>query len=208
MKGKVLKLFSLTPEGKIIRALSGGERSFSELVEGTGLSERWLSVKLKQLLSLGVVKLGAGGYTLDRERLHSLLAASLKEVAWAAACEIVENHPEVLSVLLYGSVAKGEVGEESDVDLLVVSEEPLELSGDEYELSMRYGVAFEITVLPLTEFLAVLHLRSSLLFGILEGYDVLFDRSGVAAMLRVLAREIHRDWRYLRDEGVWLRLKR
>ena len=60
IKGRVLKLFSLTPEGKIIRALSGGERSFPELFEGTGLSERWLSVKLKQLLSLGVVKLGAG----------------------------------------------------------------------------------------------------------------------------------------------------
>ncbi|MHA1578574.1 MAG: nucleotidyltransferase domain-containing protein [Candidatus Freyarchaeota archaeon] len=126
----------------------------------------------------------------------------------AAACEIVENHPQVLSVVLYGSVAKGEAGEESDVDLLVVSEEPLELSKDEYELSMKYGVAFEITTLPLTEFLAVLHLRSSLLFGILEGCDVLFDRSGVAAMLGVLAREIPRDWRYRRDEGVWLRLKR
>lgn len=46
-------------------ALSSGAKSFSELVKLTGLSERWLSVKLKQLLQLGIVKLGDKGIRLE-----------------------------------------------------------------------------------------------------------------------------------------------
>lgn len=205
MRKKTLNLFALTPEGKIVRALSGGEKSFSELAKTTGLSERWLSIKLKQLLQLDVVKLKGNGYHVDHERLYAILSPSLKEIAWMAALEIVEGHPEVLSVLLYGSVAKGKIHEESDVDLLVISEDPLDLRDDEYGVSMNYGVAFEINSLTLTEFLATLHSESSLLFGILEGYEVLFDRGGTAALLKAYMKQIHKNWRYDRDEELWLK---
>jgi predicted nucleotidyltransferase len=208
MRKKTLKLFAFTPEGRIARALSSGEKSFSELVKTTGLSERWLSIKLKQLLQLGVVKLGGKGYQVDPEKLHAILIPSLKETAWIAAYEIVESHPQVLSVLLYGSVAKGEVHEESDVDLLVISENPLDLTKDEYEISMKYGVAFEITSVALTEFLAMLHFKSALLFGILEGYDVVFDRAGITALLKVFMKDIYKNWRYNRDEELWLKLRK
>jgi len=206
MKKKALKLFAFTPEGRIVRALSMGEKSFSELVKATGLSERWLSIKLKQLLQLGVVKLSGKGYQVDHENLHAILTPSLKETAWIAAYEIVEKYPQVLSVLLYGSVAKEKAHEESDVDLLVISENPLNLSDDEYEISVKYGVAFEITSVALTEFLAILHFKSALLFGILEGYDVLFDRAGITTLLKVFRKDIYKNWRYNRDEGLWLKL--
>jgi len=208
MTKKTLKLFTFTPEGKIVHTLSSGKKSFSELVKTTGLSERWLSIKLKQLLQLGVVKLSSNGYQVDNERLHAILIPSLKETAWIAAYEVVEKHPQVLSVLLYGSVAKGQVHEESDVDLLVISENPLDLVDDEYEISMKYGVAFEMTSVALTEFLAMLHFKSALLFGILEGYDVLFDRAGITTLLKVSKGEICKNWLYSKDEELWLKLEK
>jgi len=208
MRKKTLKLSAFTPEGRIVHALSNGAKSFSELVKTTGLSERWLSIKLKQLLQLGVVKLSSNGYHVDHQRLHALLAPSLKETAWIAAYEIVEKHPQILSVLLYGSIAKGKVHEESDVDLLVISENPLDLTDDEYEISMKYGVAFEMTSVSLTEFLAMLHFKSALLFGILEGYDVLFDRAGITTLLKVFMKDIRKNWHYDKDEELWLKLKK
>lgn len=208
MKKKMLKLCAFTPEGRIVRALSNGKNSFSELVKATGLSERWLSIKLKQLLQLDVVKLSSNGYQVDHEKLHALLAPSLKETAWIAAYEVVEKYPQVLSVLLYGSIAKGKVHEESDVDLLVISENPLDLTDDEYKISMKYRIAFEMTSVSLTEFLAVLHFKSALLFGILEGYDVLFDRAGIATLLKVFNKDIHKNWHYNKDEELWLKLRK
>jgi predicted nucleotidyltransferase len=208
MRKKTLKLFAFTPEGRIVRALSSGKKSFSEMVKTTGLSERWLSIKLKQLLQLGVVKLSGNGYQVDHEKLQAILTPSLKETAWMAAYEIVEKHPEVLTVLLYGSVAKGKTHEESDIDLLVISENPLDLTKDEYETSVKHGVAFQITSVALTEFLAMLHFKSSLLFGILEGYDVLFDRAGITTLLKALMKDIHKDWHYNRDEELWLKLRK
>jgi len=208
MKEKTLELFAFTPEGKIVHALSSGEKSFSELVKATALSERWLSIKLKRLLRLGVVKLDRNVYQVDHEKLHTLLIPSLKDDAWMAAYEIVERHPEVLSILLYGSIAKGNTHEESDIDLLVISESPLGLTSDEYEISIKRGVAFEITSMTLKEFLAMLHFKSSLLFGILEGYEVLFDRAGITTLLKVSKREICKNWLYKKDEELWLKLKK
>ncbi len=208
MKKRGLRLFTLTPEGRIIRALTEGEKSFSELVKETGLSGRWLSVKLKQLLQLGVVKFSSEGYQANYEKLRSILGGSLKEIAWIAACEIVEKHPEVLSVLLYGSVAKGKTSEESDIDLLVVSEKPLDLSDDEYKISIKYGVVLEITSITLTEFLSMLHFKSSLIFGVLEGYEVLFDSVGIAALLKVYMKDISKDWSYNKDEEIWVKLRK
>lgn len=118
MKNRILKLSKFTPEGRIIHVLSSGEKSFSELIKETGLSERGLTIKLKELLQLGLVKLNDKGYHVDRERLNNILAASYKEITWIAAYEIVENHPKVLSVVLYESTAKGKTHEESDVDLV------------------------------------------------------------------------------------------
>lgn len=204
----MLKLFALTPEGRILRALSIGEKSFSELVKATGLSERWLSVKLKKLVQLRVVKFSGDAYLVDHEKLHAILIPSLRETAWIAAHEIVERHPQVLSVLLYGSVAKGNTYEESDVDILVVSEDALDLADDEYEISIKHGVVFEITSITLSEFLAILHFKSALLFGILEGYDVLFDRAGITALLKISVKNIYKDWRYDKGEGLWLKLRK
>lgn len=204
----MLALFQPSPEGKIIHALSSGEKSFSELVKATGLSERWLSIKLKQLVFLGAVEHKDNGYRVDYERLHALLNPSLKDYAWMATFEIVKAHPQVLCVLLFGSVAKGKIGEESDIDLLVVAEEPIDLSRDEYEVSMKFKVPFEIVAMGVREFLATLHLKSSFLFGIIEKYVILFDRAGIATLLRSATKEIKDAWHHDEDEELWLKMRK
>jgi len=204
----MLTLFQPSPEGKIIYALSDVEKSFSELVKATGLSERWLSIKLKELIFLGAVKHEDNRYRVDYERLHALLTPSLKDFAWMATYEVVKEHPQVLCVLLFGGVAKGKIHEESDVDLLVVAEEPLDLSQDEYEVSMKFKVQFEIVAMDAKEFLAILHLKSSLLFGILEKYLILFDRAGIATLLRTAMKEIKDTWHYDEDEELWLKTRK
>ena len=205
---EMLTLFQPSPEGKIIHALSSEEKSFSELVKITGLSERWLSLKLKELIFLGAVRHGDNRYRIDHERLHALLNPSLKDYAWMATYEIVKEHPQVLCVLLFGSVAKGKIHEESDVDLLVVAEEPLDLSQDEYEISMKFKVQFEIVTMDVREFLAILHLKSSLLFGILEKYVILFDRAGITTLLKTTMKEIKDAWHHNEDEELWLKTRK
>jgi hypothetical protein len=62
---------------------------------------------------------------------------------------------------------------------------------------MKYGVAFEITPVAFTEFVAMLYFKSWLLFGILEGYGVFFDRAGIATLLKAFTKDIYKDWRAL-----------
>lgn len=210
MKKKTLELYTLTPEGRIIRALLSGEKSFSQLAKTTNLSERWLSLKLKKLLKLGVIKPNGNLYQADHEKLHSFLIPSLKDISFIAAYQIVEKHPEILAIILYGSVAKGNLNKESDIDLLVISEteKPLDLTTDEYEISTKFRVPLEITSINLQEFLASLHHKSSLLFGILEGYQVLFDRAGITTLLKATKKEILQKWLYKKDEESWVKLKK
>ncbi len=54
----------------------------------------------------------------------------------------------------------------------------------------------------------MLNLESSLIFGILEGYDVLFDRAGIAQLLKVFKKDIYKKWSYNPDEEIWLKLEK
>ena len=76
----------------------------------------------------------------------------------------------VVSVILYGSVARGEADEESDTDLLILTAEPLsrparhDITDVVFDVNLRYGTNFStlvldqdawetgaVTVLPLKE---------------------------------------------------------
>lgn len=58
----------------------------------------------------------------------------------------------VSEVILYGSVARGEAGEESDIDLLIVTSQPLsrparhEITDAVFEVNLRYGTNFSTLV--------------------------------------------------------------
>lgn len=59
----------------------------------------------------------------------------------------------VVRVILYGSVARGEADEESDIDLLILTAEPLsrparhDITDLVFEVNLRYGTNFRTLVL-------------------------------------------------------------
>ena len=59
----------------------------------------------------------------------------------------------VVSVILYGSVARGEADEESDIDLLILTAEPLarparhDITDVVFDVNLRYGTNFSTLVL-------------------------------------------------------------
>jgi uncharacterized protein len=79
----------------------------------------------------------------------------------------------VVSVILYGSVARGETDEESDIDLLILTAEPLsglaryDITDVVFDVNLRYGTNFSTLVLDQyaweTGAVAVLPLKESIL---------------------------------------------
>jgi DNA-binding HxlR family transcriptional regulator len=58
------QLIKITPEGKIIAALITSPKSYSGLKSATKLSDRWLSKKLEELSSFGIVDRRGNNYQL------------------------------------------------------------------------------------------------------------------------------------------------
>ncbi|HID19286.1 TPA: hypothetical protein EYP27_07090, partial [Candidatus Bathyarchaeota archaeon] len=194
------KLVEVTPEGKIVAALVEGLKSYSELKSATGLSDRWLSRKLKELLSSGIIRHSEGRYQLEGLKIVNadpLFAcflkntASLNVKARLIAGELSRND-KVVSIVLFGSVARGEVGEKSDIDLLVVTEVEFEdrLNSLIHELMLKYNVPVEAVFLTYEDLLANLQAKTAFSFGLLESYQVLYDRGGVETLLSIKRKEI------------------
>lgn len=79
----------------------------------------------------------------------------------------------VVSVMLYGSVARGEADEESDIDLLILTAEPLsrparhDITDVVFDVNLRYGTNFSTLVLDQHEWeagaVAVLPLKEAIM---------------------------------------------
>jgi DNA polymerase sigma len=129
------QLIKITPEGKIIAALITSPKSYSGLKSATKLSDRWLSKKLEELSSSGIVDRRGNNYQLKNPteiiNADPIFAKylqgkiSLKAKARLIAEEISHNK-QVVAVILFGSVAKEQASKESDIDLLVVTETEME----------------------------------------------------------------------------------
>lgn len=196
-----------------------GAKSFVELKAETGLSDAWLSKKLKDLASEGVVRRhkdrtyelvklprGEGELSSAFAELVKRIGRGLPltEKARAVSNELARRE-DVLAVILFGSVAKGTARGESDIDLLIVTAREVDLIDEVYGLMARYDVPIEPVVLTYDEFLSTLASESVLLFSILEGYDVLADRGGVRDMLAVKDAKIRGEWVYDEEVGTWFR---
>lgn len=202
-----------TPEGSIVLALASGARSYAKLKQITGLSDRWLSKKLKELTMGGIVERRGGKYALARPELiynDEVALAHLRSKA-SPACkarmvaEELGRDWRVLAIVLFGSVAKGAHSEESDIDLLVITDGGVELYDEVYELSFKYLVPLEAIFLSFDDFLMHARLRSTLLFGVMEGYEVLQDRVGIAEVLSYLRRKVEEEFAYDEGAGAWIR---
>jgi predicted nucleotidyltransferase len=212
------RLVEITPEGKIVAALIRGPKSYGGLKSSTGLSDRWLSKKLEELSSSGIVEHEGSNYQLKNPNeiinadpifagyLQGMI--SLKVKARLIAEEISHNE-QVIAVILFGSVAKEQVTEESDIDLLVVTEVEMEdrLNNIIYDLMFKHNVPVEAVFLTYDDLIINLQAKTAFSFGLLEGYQILHDRGGVENMLSIKKKEIQENWVYDEEAQTWIQKK-
>jgi len=211
----VLELVSLTSEGKVLVTLWHGRHSYGELRLETGLSDRWLTVKLNELLREKVVEKSGKWYGLVRELNVSSYELSLYMIfrARQVARELVKVRP-VLALVLFGGVAQKKAHPYSDLDIVVVVGEPVddvkgEVLSRVSELEWKYHVTVEPLILTRKDFLDnVASREGGIVYGLAEGCEVLFDKTGeLGEVLRNRIEEIRRSHEFLEEGRIWLRVK-
>lgn len=112
-----------------------------------------------------------------------------REVKARLIAEEIGEVEHVLAVILFGSVAKGKATEESDIDLLIVTQGGLEeqLNSLVYSLMFKCDVPVEAAFQTLDEFIINLQAATASAFGLLEGYKVLYDRVEVQGVITLQA---------------------
>lgn len=168
------QLFSSGGHVRVLRALMafGAPLSVAQLAADGGLSTRGTRFVLDSLVAQGMVSvLGQPRSQLYSVALHHPLADAVKvlfqhehsrwESVHAALRQALASWPEVRSAWLYGSVARGEDGPSSDVDLLlVVNEQGIDAShrvrGAVQTLGDTLGLHFSAVLLTPEE-LAAMH---------------------------------------------------
>ncbi len=199
----MIRILDYTKEGLIIRALMRGPMSYKELKNETGMSDAWLSRKLKELMALRVVLKDDGTYKLSPAGLMKVLSQSKEVIARAMAFELVRNR-DVMAVILFGSLARGDV--EGDIDLLVITRrKELDEVKVSLELFKKFGVAVDIVSVTLRDFLKWLDEKPPLLFQVAIEGVVLYDRACIGELLSEIASEIAKNYTYLGEVKLWVK---
>ena len=210
-----VELVSLTPEGRIVLTLKHGKHTYSELRLETGLSDRWLAIKLKELEGGGVVERGGKWYGLSRDLVVSAYELSLymSFQARRISAEFAKLHC-VRAIILFGGVAQGNAHEHSDLDMIIVVDESVEKAKGEVvskisKLQSRYHITIEPLILVEEDFLDnVYSCEGGIIYGIAEGFKVLVDKTGeFTQILHDRVEEIRRSHEYLKEERIWLKAK-
>ena len=210
-----MKLVSLTPEGRIVLTLSHGKHTYSELKFETGLSDRWLAIKLKELENKGAVVKDGRWYGLAGRLRFSPYELSLYMSLQARriASEVARLH-FVRTIILFGGVAKKNAHQYSDLDMIIVVDEPVEKVREDIiskisALESNYHLMIEPLILIGEDFLD--NVRSNvggIVYGVAEGFEVLVDKTGnLTQVLRDRVEEIKRTHEYLEEGGIWLKVK-
>jgi len=80
---------------------------------------------------------------VDREEILAL--------ARKTASRIAENYPQVRRILLFGSLARGDFGARSDLDLLVILKDSPKTDPERVADLLKYISAYPTDIFPLTE---------------------------------------------------------
>lgn len=208
----MIPLLQLTPKGKIIIELVLGAKTYTELKCLTKLSDRWLSKKLQELVKAKMVELRDNKYSLIKPSIiHSDPLALECFKARAAPigkarliADELSRDLRVLAAVLFGSVAKGKAGEESDLDLLIITEGGIELNDELYALAFKYDIPIEATFMSFEELLSHIQAKTTFLLGVLEGYEVLHDRAGIRGILSFLKTKVEEKFLYDEEAGAWI----
>lgn len=135
---------------KVIAKLREGEHSVRELAEKAGVGVATSKTHLDYLLSKGIVKKRVVGrnhfYTFDLSNFmarHIKIIFSLAEINESGIVkELISRYP-VNSIVVYGSVARGEDDPKSDVDILVITRRRT-------RISLKSKLKRELTILAYT----------------------------------------------------------
>ena len=210
-----MELVSLTPEGRIVLTLRHGKHTYSELKLETGLSDRWLAIKLEELEGEGVVEKSGKWYGLKGEMEVSAYELSLYMISQAKqmASELA-NLRFVRTVILFGSVAQRNAGEYSDLDMIIVVSEPVDRVKKEVileisRLESKYHITIEPLILAKEDFLDNVYSREGgIIYGVAEGFEVLVDKTGeIGKILRDRVEDIKRSHDYLVEERIWVKVR-
>jgi len=119
--------------------------------------------------------------------------------------EEMSRNEGIVAIILFGSAAKGKAAEDSDIDLLVVTEGEMEetLNDLVYKLMFKYNVPVEAIFLTYDDLIINLQAKTTFSFGLLEGYKVMFDRGGVNTLLDIKRKGIEDNWIYDEEAGAW-----
>jgi len=210
-----VELVSLTPKGRIVLTLRHGKHTYSELRFETGLSDRWLTIKLEELQRGGVVEKNGRWYGLGGKLAISAYELSLymRSQAKRIAAKLAKLH-FVRAIVLFGSVAQNFAHEYSDLDMIIVvsgqvDEVKKEVVSEISRLESKHHIMVEPLILAEEDFLD--NIRShegGVVYGVAEGYEVLVDKTGeFAEILHVRVEEIKRTHEYLEDVGIWVKAK-
>ena len=210
-----MELVSLTSEGRIVLTLKHGKHTYSELKLETGLSDRWLTIKLGELEGEGVVEKSGKWYGLKQEtsvsayELSSYMISQAKQMASELA-----NLCFVKAIILFGSVAQKNAREYSDLDMIIVVSEPYDRVRKETMLEIsrlesNYHITIEPLILVKEDFLDNVYSREGgIIYGVAEGFEVLVDKTGeFGEVLRNRVEEIRRSHDYLVEERIWLKVR-
>ncbi len=210
-----MELVSLTPEGRVVLALKHGMHTYTELRFETELSDRWLSIKLRELEGRGIVRRRGRWYGLGGELDISPYELSLfmRFQATRMAGELSELL-FVKAIFLFGGVAQNRGYEYSDLDMIIVVSEPVdmlkrEVASEISRLESRYHMTIEPLVLAEEDFLDNVHSHEGgIIYGVAEGYEVLIDKTGeLTRILHDRVEEIRRSHDHLEEARIWLKVR-
>jgi predicted nucleotidyltransferase len=118
------------------------------------VSQPTVSRMLRELVRTGLVLRGPGGYVINREHLAyravEVLLDSIGELGRRVGAAVEAWDVQPVSVVLFGSTARGQAGPTSDVDLLVVrpSSVDIEDSGWAHDVADLGGMVQSWTGVP------------------------------------------------------------
>ena len=208
-----MNLVSLTPEGMVILTLKHGRHSYSELRFETGLSDRWLTIKIRELENGNVLERNGKWYGLKSDFIVSPFELSLYTISQARhlGSELSRLH-SVQTIILFGSVPKKDANEYSDLDLIIVVEEDVGKAKERViskisELERRYHLTVEPIILSTEDFLV--NIRSNeagIVYGVAEGFEVLIDKGRkLTRILNERVEEIRKTREYVDEGRIWLK---
>lgn len=213
--GQQLDLVSLGPEGKIVLTLKHGKHTYGELRLETGLSDRWLTIKLEAMKRLDIVEKKGKWYGLIGKLDVSAYELSLYMISQAKRMAVeLAKLPFVKAIILFGSAAQKTAHKYSDLDMIIVVSKSADKAKEEViseisKLESKYHITIEPLILKKDDFLANVNSHEGgIIYGIAEGYDVLVDKRGeLTGILLDKADEIRSSHEYLEEAGIWLKVK-